>query len=115
MANISSKSVKRQVRRNRIRAKVKGTEIRPRLCVFKSNTTISAQVIDDTKGKTITAFTGLLAKGSKTDQAVIVGKNIAKLAIEKNIKKVVFDRGGYIYTGRVKALADAAREGGLEF
>ena len=115
MANISSKSVKRQVRRNRIRAKVKGTEIRPRLCVFKSNTTISAQVIDDTKGKTITAFAGLSAKGSKTDQAVIVGKNIAKLAIEKNIKKVVFDRGGYIYTGRVKALADAAREGGLEF
>ncbi len=115
MANISSKSVKRQVRRNRIRAKVKGTEIRPRLCVFKSNKTISAQLIDDAKGETITAFTGLSAKGSKTDQAVIVGKNIAKQAIEKNIKKVVFDRGGYIYTGRVKALADAAREGGLEF
>lgn len=115
MANISSKSVKRQVRRNRIRSKVKGTESRPRLCVFKSNKTISAQVIDDTKGVTLVAFTGLSAKGSKTDQAVIVGKNIAKQAIEKNIKKVVFDRGGYIYTGKVKALADAARESGLEF
>lgn len=115
MANISSKSEKRQVRRNRIRAKVKGTDIRPRLCVFKSNKTISAQVIDDIKGATITSFTGLEAKGSKTEQAVVVGKNIAKQAIEKNIKKVVFDRGGYIYTGRVKALADAAREAGLEF
>ncbi|MFA6050587.1 MAG: 50S ribosomal protein L18 [Candidatus Paceibacterota bacterium] len=110
------KTVKRQVRKNRIRAKVSGTPEMPRLSVFKSNKYIYAQLIDDTTGKTIAQASGkTLKKGSKGDQAVAVGGEIAKMGKEKGVTKVVFDRGGYIYTGRVRALADAAREGGLKF
>lgn len=110
------KTVKRQVRKNRIRAKVSGTKDMPRLSVFKSNKYIYAQLIDDEIGKTIAEASGKTLKvGKKGDQAVAVGSEIAKKAKEKGVTKVVFDRGGYIYTGRVRALADAAREGGLKF
>ncbi len=110
----------RDRRRKRIRAKVSGTEVRPRLSVYKSNTSVYAQIIDDTKGITLVASSTRGAKGSKnkankTEAAKTAGVEIAKLAKAKGITKVVFDRGGFIYTGRVKALADGAREGGLEF
>jgi large subunit ribosomal protein L18 len=108
-------STTRERRRKRIRAKVSGTAIRPRLSVYKSNAFMYAQVIDDTKGVTLAAASSMGVKGNKTSAAAKVGSEVAKLAKEKGITKVVFDRGGFIYTGRVKALADAAREGGLEF
>lgn len=114
--NTSKKTIKRQVRKNRIRAKISGTAEMPRLSVFKSNKFIYAELIDDEKGITIVASSGQkFAKEKKSDQAVSVGKDIAKKAKDKGVKKAVFDRGGYIYTGRVKAVADAAREGGLQF
>ncbi len=106
----------RDRRRKRIRAKVSGTESCPRLAVFKSNAFIYAQLIDDENGKTLAAASSLKnSKGTKTDSAKAVGIEIAKIAKSKNIGKVVFDRGGFIYTGRVRALAEGAREGGLEF
>lgn len=108
------KTIKRQVRRNRIRAKVTGTSEMPRLSIFKSNKSIYAQVIDDVSGKTLVQASGQKSD-KKSSQAIAVGKEVASKAKEKGISKVVFDRGGYIYTGRVKALADAAREGGLKF
>jgi large subunit ribosomal protein L18 len=110
------KTIKRIVRRRRIRSKLSGTGDRPRLAIFKSNKYIYAQLIDDSKGATILSSSGngLKAK-TKTEQAQMVGKDIASKALKGNIKKVVFDRGGYIYTGRIKAVADSAREGGLEF
>jgi large subunit ribosomal protein L18 len=112
----SPKTIKRQVRRNRIRAKVKGTSDMPRLSVFKSNKFIYAQLINDETGKTLVEASGKGLKGGKKgDQAIAVGKDIASKAKAAGITKVVFDRGGYIYTGRVRALADAAREGGLKF
>jgi len=116
----SSKTVKRQVRRNRIRAKVSGTPEMPRLSIFKSNKFIYAQIIDDTIGKTLVESSGLPAKGSKKigskgEQAAAVGKDIAAKAVAKGISKVVFDRGGYIYTGLIRTIADSAREGGLKF
>ena len=112
----SPKTIKRQVRKRRIRAKISGTSDMPRLSVFKSNKFIYAQIIDDESSKTLASASGkmLKAKG-KTSQAVVVGEEIAKQAKAKGITKVAFDRGGYIYTGRVKALADAARDGGLKF
>lgn len=94
-------------RHNRIRAKVSGTAERPRLCVYRSNRYMEAQVIDDTKGATIVSV--------KMDDAVKVGEAIAKAAKAKGISKVVFDRGGFRYAGGVAALAEAARKGGLEF
>ncbi len=94
-------------RKTRIRSKVLGTKDRPRLSVFRSARFIYAQVIDDAKGVTLAS-----AKGPKSGE---VGAEIAKEALKKKIKKVAFDRGGYRYHGRIKALADAAREGGLEF
>lgn len=97
----------RERRHNRIRAKVKGTPERPRLCVYKSNRYMEAQLIDDTLGKTLVA--------GKMDDAVKLGKDIATRAKAAGISKVVFDRGGFRYTGRVAALATSAREGGLEF
>ncbi|MEX0919172.1 MAG: 50S ribosomal protein L18 [Parcubacteria group bacterium] len=97
----------RKRRHNRIRAKISGTEERPRLSVFKSNTAIHAQVINDDLGVT-------LASASGTD-AYKVGEDVAKKALAKKVSMVVFDRGGYIYTGKVKALAEGAREGGLKF
>ena len=111
----SPKTIKRQVRQNRIRSKVSGTAEKPRLAVFKSNKYIYAELINDDLGVTIAEASSLKIEGKKANQAQLVGEAIAKKAIEKKISKVVFDRGGYIYTGRVKALADAARSGGLEF
>ena len=103
----------------RIRAKLAGTEARPRLAVFRSVAHIYAQVIDDTKGVTLVSASSV-DKGGKTNggnvaAAKTIGKLVAERAKEKGITKVVFDRGGYLYHGRVKALADAAREAGLEF
>ena len=102
----------------RIRAKLSGTDERPRLNVYRSLGHIYAQVIDDQKGVTLVSASTLAAKvktGGNLAAAKEVGKAVAELAVEKGIKKVVFDRGGYLYHGRIKALADAAREAGLEF
>jgi len=101
----------REKRRVRIRAKIKGTKNRPRLSVFRSSKHIYAQLIDDEKGETLAAALG----GSNVRTAGEVGKVLAEKALKLKIKKVVFDRGGYKYHGRVKALAEGAREGGLEF
>ena len=112
----SPKTIKRQVRKNRIRAKVSGTADCPRLSVFKSNKFIYVELIDDENGVTLAASSGKSLKSkTKGEQAVAVGKDIAEKAKAKKISKAVFDRGGYIYTGRVQAVADAAREGGLKF
>ena len=109
---------RRLKRRRRVRAKVHGTAERPRLVVFRSNRGIEAQLVDDASGRTITAASWLHLKGfkgSKGEQAAEVGKLLAQNAKGANVRSVVFDRGGYLYHGRVKALADAAREGGLKF
>ena len=106
----------RQRIHNRIRAKLSGTESRPRLNVYRSLNNIYAQLIDDEKGVTlVSASTIKLKTGGNVAAAREIGKTVAELAVEKGIKKVVFDRGGYLYHGRIKALADAAREAGLEF
>jgi large subunit ribosomal protein L18 len=105
-------------RHRRVRGKVTGTAERPRLAVFRSNRGIEAQLIDDTEGKTLAAASWLhltTFKGNKIEQATEVGKLLAKNAKGAGLDKVVFDRGGYLYHGRVKALADGAREGGLDF
>jgi large subunit ribosomal protein L18 len=113
------KNKTRQKRHMRVRNKISGTAERPRLNVFRSNQHIYAQLIDDVAGVTLVSASTLDkeldAKGTKTEQAVAVGALIAKRAEAKGLKDVVFDRGGYLYHGRVKALADAARENGLEF
>jgi large subunit ribosomal protein L18 len=101
--------------KNRIRSKVSGTAERPRLTVFKSNKYIYAQLIDDTAGVTLAQANSSALKSTKMDAAIEVGKALAKEAKTKKITKVVFDRNGYIFTGRVLALATAAREAGLEF
>jgi large subunit ribosomal protein L18 len=106
----------RQRIHNRIRAKLSGTGERPRLNVYRSLNNIYAQVIDDEKGVTlVSASTIKLKTGGNVAAAREIGKTVAELAVEKGIKKVVFDRGGFLYHGRIKALADAAREAGLEF
>jgi len=108
----------RERRHRRVRGKIFGTAERPRLVVFRSNRGIEAQLVDDLEGKTLAAASWLNLKsfrGSKTDQAAEVGKLLAQNAKKADIETVVFDRGGYLYHGRVKALADAAREGGLKF
>ena len=106
----------RQRIHNRIRAKLSGTAERPRLNVYRSLNHIYAQVIDDQSGQTlVSASTIKLKTGGNVAAAKEIGKSVAEKAVEKGIKKVVFDRGGYLYHGRVKALADAAREAGLEF
>jgi large subunit ribosomal protein L18 len=119
---MSQKKEKRQRRHRRIRAKVFGSSDRPRLCVFKSSNHIYAQIINDEKEKSLFSASSLELKKAKTEKkggkssvAFEVGKLIAKKALEKKIEKVVFDRGGYLYHGRVKSLADGAREGGLKF
>ncbi len=110
------KKIRRQRRHNRVRAKISGTDTTPRLSVFKSNTRITAQVINDEKGETIaSSSTTDFKKGTLKDKAVEVGKKIAQDVKGKKIEKVVFDRGGFLYTGNIKALADSAREGGLKF
>lgn len=117
-----TKQDKNQVRKKRharVRAKVSGTTQRPRLNVYRSNKHIYAQVIDDIQGVTLvsasTMETGFEGIASNIEAAKKVGESIAKKAADKNIKAVVFDRGGYLYHGRVQALAEAARENGLEF
>ena len=106
-------------RHARVRRKISGTAECPRLCVFRSNSNLYVQVIDDTKGMTLVQVSTLdkevKTKHSNKEAAKEVGALIAKRALEKNIKTVVFDRGGYIYHGVVKELAEAAREGGLQF
>jgi large subunit ribosomal protein L18 len=109
-----SKVELRQSRRNRIRSRVVGTDVRPRLSVFRSNRAISAQLIDDTKGRTIAAATTRTTTGaSMTEKATAVGRTIAQVAKKAGIEKAVFDRGGFIYTGLVRAVADGARAEGL--
>jgi large subunit ribosomal protein L18 len=109
----------RKRRHRRIRGKVSGTTERPRLAVFRSNRGISAQLVDDTAGRTLASASWLNLKksfkGNKTEQASEVGKLLAANAKKAGLERCVFDRGGYLYHGRVKALADGAREGGLEF
>ena len=109
----------RQRRHRRVRGKVSGTAERPRLVVTRSNRGIVAQLVDDMEGRTLASATWLQLpksfKGNKTAQAVEVGKLLVANAKKAEIETVVFDRGGYLYHGRVKALADAAREGGLKF
>lgn len=103
-------------RKLRIRAKIHGTAERPRLAIFKSHKYIYAQIINDDKGHTLVSFDTRKAKGTKpVEKAKEVGTEIAKKAVTAKITKVVFDRGGYLYTGKIKIVADAAREGGLEF
>jgi len=111
-----TKSEQRTRRHNRIRAKVSGTAERPRLAIFKSNSYIYAQIIDDTKGATLVAVSDMGQKGkTKTERSKLAGSALAKSAKEKGLATVVFDRGGFIYTGRVRAFAEGAREGGLIF
>ena len=106
-------------RHRRVRSKVQGTAERPRLVVFRSNRGIEAQLVDDVTGKTLASASHLALaksfKGDKTAQAEAVGKALAEAAKKADVDTCVFDRGGYLYHGRVKALADGAREGGLEF
>lgn len=117
MTVITNKKQKRLRRHARVRARVSGTAECPRLAVFRSNQHIYAQIIDDTIGKTLVAASNLGKKGSKTaaPDAKGVGLALAKAAVAAGIKRVAFDRGGYVYTGRVRAVADGAREGGLQF
>ena len=118
MVKKQDKNVSRVRRHARVRAKVSGTTETPRLSVYRSNKNIEAQIIDDVKKVTLVASSSMALKlenGSNIDAAAKVGADIAKKAQAKKIKKVVFDRSGYIYHGRVKALAEAAREAGLEF
>ena len=102
-------------RHARVRARIIGTAVRPRLAVYRSNRFVSAQLIDDSVGKTIAASHGREFSGTQSSQAVSVGSAIAKKAVAAGISTIVFDRGGYRYGGQVKALADAARAGGLTF
>lgn len=117
--NTQSRKIKRQKRHAKIRHAMHGTKIRPRLCVFKSNQHIYAQLIDDDKAKVLLQASDKdikkAKKQKKSDSAKELGLLIAKKAIENKIESVVFDRGGIIFHGRVKAVADGAREGGLKF
>lgn len=122
MIKKTDKNQERLVRHKRVRRKVSGTSQRPRLCVYRSLSAIYAQIINDETGVTLVSAStldkdvkALLEGKSKSEQAKIVGETVAKRALEKNITEVVFDRGGYIYIGRVQALADGAREAGLKF
>jgi large subunit ribosomal protein L18 len=116
---VMTKPQARVRRHRRVRGKIVGTAERPRLVVFRSNRGIDAQLVDDLAGKTLAAASWLhlrkTFKGNKTQQAAEVGKLLAQNAKKAEIETVVFDRGGYLYHGRVKALAEAAREGGLRF
>ena len=120
MINKVSRNDMRKTRHSRIRESLAGTSARPRLNVFRSNANITAQIIDDEKGVTLVSASSLekelkLKNGGNVEAAKVVGAEIAKRAKKVKITKVVFDRGGYLYHGRVKALAEAARENGLEF
>lgn len=118
MIKKESKNDVRKRRHQRVRNKISGTANVPRLNVFRSNSQIFAQIIDDENGTTLVSSSSVELKiknGGNVEGATLVGKDIAEKAKKKNIEKVVFDRGGYLYHGRVKALAEAARENGLEF
>ena len=120
MINKTSRNEARKARHARIRNKVSGTSELPRLCVFRSLKNISVQIIDDEKGVTLVIASSLdkdlnIKNGGNIEASKLVGALVAKKAKKAKIEKVVFDRGGYLYHGRVKALADAARENGLEF
>ena len=119
MVSKSDRKMERERRHKRVRTKISGTAERPRLCMYRSNTNIYAQIIDDVAGKTLASASTMdkevKTKHSNKEAAKEVGALIAKRAEEKKIKTVVFDRSGYIYHGVVKELAEAAREGGLEF
>ncbi len=121
MISKKSRSEIRHKKHARLRNRISGTAERPRLCVFRSNKHMYAQIIDDTVGHTLCAASTLdkdaadLEYTDNVEAAAFVGTSIAKKALEKGIKEVVFDRGGFIYHGKVKALAEAAREAGLEF
>ncbi len=117
MIKKESKNALREIRHKRVRKNLSGTKEVPRLNVFRSNSEIYAQVIDDTVGKTLVSSSSRslkLQNGGNVEAAKLVGKDIAEKCLKAKIKKVVFDRGGYLYHGRVSALADAAREAGLE-
>ncbi len=112
-----SKVTRRAKIKRRIRKKITGTSEMPRLSVFRSNKQIYAQIIDDSTGKTLvsaSSFNNKAAKGTKIEQAAVVGKEVAEKAVKAGIDRAVFDRNGYLYHGRVKSLADSAREGGLK-
>jgi large subunit ribosomal protein L18 len=117
MSKKSTKILRREIRRRRVRSVVSGTSQRPRLSVFRSLSQIYAQLIDDVSGKTLASANSLevKGKGTKSELATKVGELIAKKALDIKVSSVVFDRGGYQYHGRVKALAEAARNSGLEF
>lgn len=118
MIRKESNNVMRKIRHTRVRNKINGTSGCPRLNVFRSNSNIFAQIIDDEKQITLVSSSSVelkLNNGGNIEGAKLVGKDIAEKAKKKNITKVVFDRGGYLYHGRVEALAEAARENGLEF
>jgi len=112
----------KRLKREALRGQIKGTVERPRLSVFRSNENIYAQIIDDTNSKTLVACSTLdrsiklaLSNGRTCDASRLMGERLAELSLKKNIKKIVFDRGPYLYPGRIKALADGARAGGLQF
>lgn len=119
MITKTNRKLERERRHKRVRTKISGTAECPRLCIYRSNSNIYAQVIDDTKGITLVSASTLdkaiKTKKSNKEAAKEVGTLVAKRALEKNIKTVVYDRGGYVYHGIVKELAEAAREAGLEF
>ena len=119
MVSKTNRKLERERRHRRVRTKISGTAECPRLCVFRSNTNVYAQIIDDTKGVTLVQASTLdkevKTKHSNKEAAKEVGTLVAKRALEKNIKTVVYDRGGYVYHGVVKELEEAPREAGLEF
>ncbi|OGG57662.1 50S ribosomal protein L18 [Candidatus Kaiserbacteria bacterium RIFCSPHIGHO2_01_FULL_56_24] len=116
MKTTLSKTEQRERRHRRVRATVSGSQERPRLSIYKSNTRVTAQIIDDTKGLTLAAVSSASEKGkTPRERAEAAAATLAKLAGEKGVKKVVFDRGGFQYLGTIKAFADAARKAGLEF
>ena len=122
MFNKRDRNEVRRIRHERVREKISGTPTRPRLCVYRSNAHIYAQVIDDEAGSTLAAASTVekdiaaqIGEMDKKGASKLVGKTVAERALAKGIKEVVFDRGGYIYTGRVAQLAEGAREGGLDF
>ena len=113
-----NKNVSRKRRHSRFRNKISGTPECPRLCVYRSNKNIEAQIIDDVNGVTLVSSSSMslkLENGSNVEAAAAVGKDIAEKALAKKLETIVFDRSGYIYHGRIKALAEAAREAGLKF
>ena len=122
MFNKRDRNEVRKIRHERVRKKISGTPTCPRLCVYRSNAHIYAQVIDDEAGNTLAAASTVekdiaaqIGEMDKKGASKLVGKTVAERALAKGIKEVVFDRGGYIYTGRVAQLAEGAREGGLDF